>query len=215
MKKEKDESNDFKRWSITTGHTTLANAIRREIEAYCRLYVNTTTNGGNEHHPHLQEHRIVLVLLLASYLEALINLYCSFKFNREQFEALEKMPVIEKWTTIPTFTVPSYDLDKSKDLYKNLKDIFSCRNGIVHMRPEFSVDEHLIHPGNASVLQRITHDSMMEWLKVPLALIQNLGAHDNSHDAGSFLAVSEAHDVSGNWQDFINRLIKHAQKNPK
>ena len=89
-----------------------------------------------------------IVLISASLVEALANMFYSECADSEMFAILERATPIEKWLTLPRLYIPSYSFPKGGKLYNTLKLLISRRNSILHPKPQILKGEGLIHKGN-------------------------------------------------------------------
>lgn len=191
-----------RRWAFSTGHSVFRDAIVREMEGYLLLRSVIMDEVKTESsHPKLEERRVVLALLIASYIEAIANVYLSFRRDAEQFGKIERSSILEKWSSIPASFVPGYRLDPSSDLFVELKALKECRNGIVHMRPLFEVDGDPIHPGNTHALEAISHESVMRWITLPERLVENIRKFDKTDDAQQLHVRSDVWELRIDWDE--------------
>ncbi|MBI3549872.1 MAG: hypothetical protein HY078_12615 [Elusimicrobia bacterium] len=152
-------------------------------------------------HPILDERRTALIILLSSYIEAVINIYLAFAFEPKEFEGIDRLSILKKWTNVPARRISSYRFDRTGEVFENFEALVGCRNSIAHMRPEFSVDDKIIHAGNGQPLLAVSHKSIMRWIRLPLELVEIVSTQDRS-DAGKALrSVSDAWDVSHGWDE--------------
>lgn len=200
---ETESKREYRRWAVTVTHKSLVEAIQREMDGYLVRYSELVQALGhpNPDHSVLDERRTVIVILIASYLEAIINVYFAFAFNADELEAIDRKPLIEKWTKMPARRLPSYTFDETGDLFANLKALVACRNALVHMRPEFSVDDKVIHGGNGHPLEVVSHEMIMKWAKLPLDLVDNIKKQDKSDAGDTLSSVSDVWMASQGWDD--------------
>lgn len=199
-----------RRWSVSVPHRALVDAIRREMGEYLSYYAELAYALKREEpdHPVLDARRTVLIILLASYIEAVINLYLSFAFGPEEFKRIDEFSIFKKWTSVPARRIPSYRFDRESEVFKAFESLVECRNSIAHMRPEFMVDGKIIHGGNGQPLIDVSHKSIMRWIRLPLELVDMVSAQDKS-DAGQALrSVSDAWDVSQGWDERLSFYAK-------
>lgn len=150
----------------------------------------------------------VPIILLASYIEAVINLYLSFAFGAQEFKKIDELSIFKKWTSVPARRIPSYSFDRESEVFKTFESLVECRNSIAHMRPEFMVDGKIIHAGNGQLLVDVSHKSIMRWIRLPLELVDMMSAQDKS-DAGQALrSVSDVWDVSQGWDERLSFYVK-------
>lgn len=181
------------------------------MEEYLERYAELSHALKHEEpdHPVLDERRTALIILLSSYIEAVINIYLAFAFESQEFEEIDWLPILKKWTDVPARRIASYRFDRTGELFKEFERLIQCRNAIAHMRPEFSIDDKVIHKGNGQSLVAVSHKSIMRWTQLPLELVGIVSTQDKS-DAGEALrSVSDAWDVSHGWDE---RLAFYAKQ---
>src|SRR6266540_4404349 len=102
------------KWAISVSHGYLISAISRAMEDYLGYYARVIEEVGYEpnYSPLIAGRRLVIVVLIASYLEAIINTYYAFKFRTEQLNALRNFSLFEKWTVGPSLATPGYKMDR-------------------------------------------------------------------------------------------------------
>lgn len=138
----------------------------------------------------MEESRIVVILLLATYTEALINLYLSLKMGPEEFAKAEKMPLIKKWSSCPAQFNKDYSLSGDPGLEADLESLIQCRREVVHMTPEVTAGGETVHSGRRIVISPNNHELILKWAKVPLRLVNILTTFDRSGEAMMFKVTS-------------------------
>jgi hypothetical protein len=142
-----------------------------------------------------EERRLKIVVFCAIYVEALANLYLSLKLTKEQFSAVDRIEIIEKWTSIPSLFLPGYSIPRGDALFGNLKTLVAQRNAVAHMQPRISAGNEIIHEGNLPKKMHI-HGLIERWDRLPDALIENLAVHDHSLAFVKFRALSHVDEYS-------------------
>lgn len=152
----------------------------------------------NPDHSRLDERRTVLIILLASYAEAVINLYFAFAFDAATLKKFDRKSILTKWSKSPAQRVPNYTLDTQ--LYDALKELVDCRHAIAHMQPEFSQGD-VAHRGNYGPLEAVNHERIMRWARLPLELVDNIRAQDKSVAGDSLSSTSDVWAACQGWDD--------------
>jgi hypothetical protein len=98
-------------------------------------------------HYALEQKRATAILLAASCVEAVANLYLGFKATPEQFALLERATFLEKWTVLPSLFMSGYTFPKDGELYQDLKRLHARRNALVHLKEKVSLGGVVLHPG--------------------------------------------------------------------
>ena len=99
-------------------------------------------------HYALEQKRATAILLAASCVEAVANLYLGFKATPEQFAVLERATFLEKWTVLPSLFLPAYTFPKDGELYQDLKRLLARRSALAHLKEEVSLGGVILHPGS-------------------------------------------------------------------
>lgn len=128
-----------------------------------------------------------IVLISASLVEALANMFYSERADSEMFAILERATPIEKWLTLPKLYIPSYSFQKGGKLYNTLKLLISRRNSILHPKPQMLKGEGLIHKGNLTKKTKDEYKLHLDFCELPSLLVHNLKANDPS--AGTMLEI--------------------------
>lgn len=128
-----------------------------------------------------------IILLSASLVEAIANMFYCERADSELFAILERATPIEKWITLPNLFIPSYSLSKSGKLYNTLKLLISRRNAILHPKPQIIKGESLIHKGNLTKKTKDEYKLHLEFCELPSLLVNNLKIYDSG--AGTMLEV--------------------------
>lgn len=172
-------------------HEYVATALAREMNAYLahsekmsRYFQHRDVRGNppvyrKQDRTETEERRLKVVLFCAIYVEALANLYLSLKLTNEQFAAIERVEIAEKWASLPALLLPGYSIPRDNSLWGDLKTLVSQRNSIAHMKPRIMTGDKILHEGNLPKRIHI-HAQIKRWDGLPSALIENLG-HTITH----------------------------------
>jgi hypothetical protein len=131
--------------------------------------------------------KYALVVLIATYIEAIVNFYLSQKMTTDQFDAIERCKLVDKWSGIIGMVVPGYKLKKGKELYSSLASLITTRNGLIHHKPKVRRMRVDIHQG--SKLKHLDDNTQTDrilirrWVRLPEDLLENLLEHDDSYQA--------------------------------
>lgn len=193
--------------SFSAYHEHVASSLAREMNAYFKLsdeliaYFNQRDEMGNPPVYRIQdrtavgEHRLKIIIFCAIYVEALANLYLSLKLTQEQFAAIDRIEIAEKWASIPSLFLASYSIPRDQALWGDLRTLIVQRNAIAHMKPRITNRDEVVHEGNLPKTIRI-HDQIIRWDKLPGALIENLRAHDQSLEFQKFRVLSHVDEYA-------------------
>ncbi len=136
-----------------------------------------------------EEYRLKIVVLCAMYVEALANLYLSLKLKAEQFAAIDRTEIVEKWVSIPSLFLPGYSIPRDKALYEDLKILINQRNAVAHMKPRILAGAKILHEGSTPKKIKI-HSQIKRWDQLPTSLVANLKEYDQSVEFANFKALS-------------------------
>lgn len=128
-----------------------------------------------------------IILISASLVEALANMFYSERADSEMLAIIERATPVEKWVTLPKMYIPSYSLPKSEKLYQTLKQLISRRNNVVHSKPQMLKGKTIMHKGNLIKRTKDEYKLHMEFCDLPAALISNLKTYDQI--AGSKIEI--------------------------
>jgi len=142
-----------------------------------------------------EERRLKVVVFCAIYVEALANLYLSLKLTTEQFAAIDRVEIIEKWASVPSLFLPSYSIPRGRPLWGDLKTLVAQRNAIAHMKPRITARGEIVHEGNLPKKIQI-HSQIQRWDGLPAALVENLGVHDHSLEYQKFKVLSHVEEYA-------------------
>jgi hypothetical protein len=130
---------------------------------------------------------VSIVLVAASLVEAMANMFLSRHASSETFAILERATPIEKWVTLPKLLLPSYSLPKDEKTYKTLKLLSNRRNSITHPKPHLVKGSLMVHKGNLFKRTTDEYGLHLDFCALPLLLIENMKKYDES--AGSDLEL--------------------------
>lgn len=131
-------------------------------------------------HYTLEKRRATALLLAASCVEAVANLYLAFKATPEQFAVLERATFLEKWTAIPSLFVAGYTFPKDGELYQDLKRLHARRNALVHLKEKVSLGGVVLHPGSFPESSGDEHVFVARCRSLPERLVSHLASFDKT-----------------------------------
>jgi len=195
---------DSSEWSCL--HIDLLNALssaERSYQELCKTMNNYIPTGLNQtlsprvektivFRNETQSIRMTIILLSCSLIEAYINFYLSLKTNSDQFSALERLQLLDKWLTVPSLFLPHYKIDKSTQLYNDLSGLVEHRNRLIHTKPLVIRDGKLIHKGYSPKRHNSEHELILHYISLPLRLLKHLAKFE-SDDIKSSLAISSGY----------------------
>lgn len=165
-----------------------------------------------------------LVVVVATYLEGIVNYYLSLKMNAEQFKSIERGSLIDKWSGAIEFVVPNYKLEKGKEAYCSLSELINTRNDLIHYKPR--IVEHIVEPPKSSIsvlhkgstLKHLddSHNSdrrkIERWVKLPNQLLDHLLSYDKSDETQAMVKFSKPFrphlwKQPEHWGSMINRYL--------
>jgi hypothetical protein len=167
---------------FTTYHSMIGGAFYKSAVDYLDIYEKHGRGDGLlEASEDVEEAKIILIVCVASYIEALVNHYLSCRLSSEHFALLDKSNVMEKWTVVPSLFIPRYSFSTVDSLYMDLDALVKRRNGIAHAKPPVIEKGKKVRRGKQP-RNDIEHDQVLNWIKLPDRLIEHLRSNDKSHD---------------------------------
>ncbi|MDA2930000.1 hypothetical protein MYX84_08660 [Acidobacteria bacterium AH-259-O06] len=137
----------------------------------------------------LEQKRATALLLAASCVEAVANLYLGLRASPGQFAILERATFLEKWTVGPTLFLEDYDLPKGGELYQDLKRVHVARNALVHLKEEVSEGGAVLHQGSLPKSAGDEHVFLSRCRSLPERLVSHLATFDKTD------AVTQIHMI--------------------
>lgn len=163
-------------YGFSNYHSLLANAVkRRAIEYFC-MWNEKNDDAPSPQWELINEERMVLAVLLTTYIEAVANLLLALQITKpDLFNKVEKRPLIEKWTLVPAEFIGGYEFPAKGSLRQDLEQLIERRRAIVHMKPQVSFDGKPVHEGNAFSVSPEDHEMVIRWLTLPGRLVDQVG----------------------------------------
>jgi hypothetical protein len=131
-------------------------------------------------HYTLEQKRATALLLAASCVEAVANLYLSLKVNPDQFAVLERATFLEKWTVVPSLLVAGYTLPKDGELYQDVRRLQIRRNALLHLKEEVTRGDVVVHPGSIPEAAGDEYFFVNRCRSLPDRLASNLASFDKT-----------------------------------
>ena len=131
-------------------------------------------------HYSLEQKCATAILLAASCVEAVANLYLGFKSTPEQFAVLERATFLEKWTVLPSLFVSGYTFPKDGELYQDLKRLHARRNALAHLKEEMSFGGVILHPRSLPESAGDEHVFVGRCRSLPERLVSHLASFDKT-----------------------------------
>jgi hypothetical protein len=173
---------------VSANHKALYRSIKLQKQAYDEL-VNEYDQKEDEWKTNTENFDVItnlfdikeklkgtkyaLVLIVAAYIEAMINHHFSLKASSNR--ALEAN-FMEKWTNELQKLHPGYSLLSSDDVYQTLDALKKERNAITHMKPEVENSGSVVKPGfNPSKVDDENVDRL--WIEKFVTLPKDLVDH--------------------------------------
>lgn len=140
------------------------------------------------------------MLLAASCVEGLANLYLATKTTPEQFAVLERATPIEKWVVLPGLFLKDYTFPKDGELYHDLKGVIDRRNSLMHLKEEVTRGGEVIHEGKLPKKAGDEHAFIGRCATLPVRLVQHVTRFDLSSNVEHLgLTLSFAWEFSKMW----------------
>jgi hypothetical protein len=127
----------------------------------------------------------VIVLITNCLIEALANLYLTYKCDGEQFNTLERLSTLDKLVVIPKLFLKKYEFPKGEALYSDLKLLLDLRTSLVHPKPKVTVNEETTHKGNFAKGSAISLLPPEKCMSLPARVV----AHIWNYDQGALAEI--------------------------
>ena len=121
----------------------------------------------------------VIVLITNCLIEALANLYLTYKCDGEQFNTLERLSTLDKLVVIPKLLLKKYEFPKGETLYRDLKLLLDLRTSLVHPKPKVTVNEETTHEGNLAKRSSIKALAPEKCVSLPARVVAHIWNHDH------------------------------------
>jgi hypothetical protein len=166
--------------ALTAQYSTLAIALRVALEDYWECCDEVDEEGfALDSVEEVCARRLGLVILAAVVCEGVINAYLSLTLPAADFVQVEQGSLQTKWTTAIRDLLPDYSVPE--DLQKDLQDLVTRRNSIVHSKPTVHSGKTTIHEGTVKQWENID-DALIERIyHLTPRLLVNLEKFDEAH----------------------------------
>jgi hypothetical protein len=154
--------------------------VHERVEREPPLTEETATPQLTVLHYTLEQKRATTLLLAASCVEAIANLYLGLKVNVDQFAVLERATFLEKWTVVPSLLVAGYTLPKDGELYQDVKRLQVRRNALAHLKEGVTVGGVVVHTGSLPESAGDEHFFVKRCRSLPDRLVSHLGSFDKT-----------------------------------
>jgi hypothetical protein len=118
---------------------------------------------------------VSVVFMSHALCEALINQILILRFHDESiseiYEVWERAKFMDKWLLAPKSFLPSYNFDKSGQIYQSLKTLVEQRNTYTHYKPMIEVEGKVIYGKEP---KRKSFDDLMNWISCFISLPYDL-----------------------------------------
>jgi hypothetical protein len=182
MNKPQEPANPDTVTGFTAQYITLAMALSIAMNEYLEEYDRLSREGplDPESCSGPEPRRITIVVLGAALCESTINTYLSLKLDPACWGVLGRTSTVEKWTTVPKLFLRDYSIPADSPLHGDLKDLFECRNSIMHSKPEVYEGKKKRHKGNGRAW-RVSDDAWVNrTYDLVLRLLEHLAKFDRS-----------------------------------
>jgi len=162
-------------------HEVIAYELRDAVERYFTVWEMALEKKSEDHErlgEVVEQPRLSVVILSTVLLECSINFYLSVKCNADEFQALGKMSLQDKWQLAPAWFAKGYQLPAGTSLAEDLQRLVQRRNRIVHVKPFIAIDGEARHKGFEPRVTFDEHDFVCRSATLPSRLIDNLLQHD-------------------------------------
>lgn len=157
----------------------------------------------------IERHRLSVVILSCTLLEAMINFYIGAKCKGKKFRELQARSLFKKWTECPKELAPNFHLPA--ELRDDLRKLIDRRNDIIHHKPFISIDGDRRHKGNEPDVDLDEHDFICRSATLPQRLQSYLfRAHPDDFMMLTCLDYATK-PVAADCESALRRQARHAK----
>lgn len=131
-------------------------------------------------HYTLEQKRATTLLMAAACVEAIANLYLILKTSPGQFAVLERATFLEKWSVVPSFVIPGYNLPKDCELYQDVRRLQARRNALTHLKEEVTDGRAVVHAGSMPEHAGDEHCFVKRCRSLPDRFVSHLASFDKT-----------------------------------
>jgi hypothetical protein len=142
--------------------------VRREWQMHEELYsrqahAELMANGEVLRNSinHAEAAKAGCILATAAWVEALANLVFTLRLKKDEFEAIDRLNIIDKWTVMMPFVVPAFSLPKEGQLFQALRELIYDRNALTHAKPMATEGDTVVHKGQSPKYSIGKHDAVI------------------------------------------------------
>ncbi|MGH7952287.1 MAG: hypothetical protein ACREFE_10260 [Limisphaerales bacterium] len=147
--------------ALKTGHLT--ESAKKKLQ-------NAIIQSGQTH--------AVIVLITNCLIEALANLYLTYKCDGEQFNTLERLSTFEKLAKAPKHFLERYEFPEN-ELYHDLRQLLALRKSLVHPKPRVLVNGQKTHKGNLAKKEQVSMLNPEKCVSLPARVVAHIWNYDH------------------------------------
>jgi hypothetical protein len=122
----------------------------------------------------LDARRITIIILTAALCESCINTWLALNLDDDCFSIIERVSPVEKWVKVPKLIIKNYKFPLGQVLYTDLKELFRCRDSIMHQKAEIKTSDGILHKGNHQCWESVDHNKIQKMINLPDSLLKHL-----------------------------------------
>ena len=131
------------------------------------------------HTEELDACRVGCILGTAALVEGIGNLALTLRLAPPEFEAVEQLKFVEKWTVMMPLVVRGFAIQRDGQTFQALRELHSDRNALTHAKPKTS-DGHQGKAPKYSVGQiKVVREKLRAWVGLPRLLIDGFRGVDD------------------------------------
>jgi hypothetical protein len=146
--------------ALQTGHLT--ESAKRKLQ-------NANVQSGQTH--------AVIILITNCLIEALANLYLTYKCDGEQFNTLERLSTFEKIAEAPKQFLKGYEFPENQ-LYHDLGQLLALRKSLVHPKPRVFVNGQITQKGNLAKKKQVSMLNPEKCASLPARVVAHIWNYD-------------------------------------
>jgi|GEM_PF-2241385 len=163
-----------------TGHSAeyklLARSLHLALKDYFTFFEQLPDHlkADADHVPNLESRLLTVVLLSAALSECCINVILASKLPEVAFELIERSSPEDKWMKAPKLFAADYEFPIGTALNEDLRFVFSCRNAIMHSKPDIFSSTDVRTRGNFDRVLELKHSRLSRLVSLPRRLVEHV-----------------------------------------
>jgi len=136
----------------------------------------------------------VIIIIANCLIEALANLYLTYKCDGEQFNTLERLSTFEKLAEAPKQFLKGYEFPEN-ELYHDLGQLLALRKSLVHPKPRVFVNGQKTQKGNLAKKRQVSMLNPEKCASLPARVVAHIWNYDQGALAELYIKNSDFSDA--------------------